>query len=109
MKFHLIKRSIAQEVADELDATTRQRREALEHCEYWGAMHVMLTDREQRLRQELAEHAGAQTVPVRVEYKFSDAPARAPLDKHMTRLFYCSIGGVLMGCVVALLRLAGVA
>ena len=80
MKFKLIKRSVVQDVAAELDDTTRLRREALEQCEYWGAMHVMLCDRESRLRQEMAEHAGTTTVPVLTRHEVS-----AALDKRWWR------------------------
>jgi hypothetical protein len=87
MKFHLIKRSVVQEVAQELDTTVRLRREALEHCEYWSAMHIMLTDREQRLRGELADHAGTSTLPVLTQH----AVPSAPLDSVDWRLLLCAM------------------
>lgn len=57
------KRTIAQDIARELDETERARRAALNEREYWTAAHRMLTEREQRLRAELAVQAALDNSP----------------------------------------------
>lgn len=104
MKIHLFKRSIAQEIAAELESTIRARREALDHCEYWSAMHVMLSDRETRLRSELTE--AAQAPRMLPEAVCADVTRRdvwlPPLD-NIKFAACCFIGGAVVFGALALI------